>query len=221
MCLSLSGSLRSDSATNLFRFIASRSRPVGTMNPGYPIRTNSMVSLRSDGSDSEVLNRLEHLKRQLKDKEARLHQHAKAEAALLSDIEEQSAVLYRPPSETLITRRQSPGYLLNTARVHHRDFPTTSNDKLLRVLQADDDDEFKPSYFRDDSILMRGGGGMSNGEYISPSKRVDLSDGIFVTNIEDAARRRKFRPDPPGYYDRGDPTSMANLELSVSRYITR
>lgn len=194
---------------------------MGTMNPGYPIRTNSMVSLRSDGSDSEVLNRLEHLKRQLKDKEARLHQHAKAEAALLSDIEEQSAILYRPPSQTLITRRDSPGYLLNTARVHHRDFHTSSNDKLLRVLQADDDDEFKPSYFRDDSILMRGGGGMNSGEYISPSKRVDLSDGIFVTNIEDAARRRRLRPDPPGYYDRDDPTSMANLELSVSRNTTR
>lgn len=221
MCHSRSASLLSYSATNLFRLIASRSRPVGSMNPGYPIRTNSMISVRSDGSDSETLNRLEHLKRQLKDKEARLQQHAKAQTGLLSDIEEQSAILYRPPSETLITRRQSPGFLLNTARVHHRDMTTTSSDKLLRVLQADDDDEFKPSYFRDDSILMRGGGGVSTGEYISPSKRVDLSDGIFVTNIEDAARRRKFRPDPPRYFDRDDPTSMANLELSVSQNFTR
>lgn len=175
-----------------------------------------MISLRSDGSDSETLNRLEHLKRQLKDKEARLHQHAKSDAALLSDIEEHSTVAYRPPSQPLIINRQSPTYLLNTARVHHRDLSTTSNDKLLRVLHADDDDEFKPSYFRDDSILMRGGAGLTSGEYVSPSKRVDLSDGIFVTNIEDAARRRRFRPDPPAFYDRDDPTSMANLELSVS-----
>jgi hypothetical protein len=64
---------------------------------------------------------------------------------------------------------------------------------------------------------MRGGGGISSGDYISSSKRVDLSDGIFVTNIEDAARRRRYGMDPPGYYNRDDPTSMANLELSVSR----
>jgi hypothetical protein len=176
-----------------------------------------MSSLRSDGSDSDVLNRLEHLKRQLKDKEARLHQHAKADA-FLSDIEEQSTVAYRPPSQPLL---QSPGYLLNTARVHHRDLPTTSHNKLLRILQTDDDDEFKPSYFRDDSILMRGGAGITTGDYISPSKRVDLSDGMFVTNIEDTARRRRYGADPPGFYDRDDPTSMANLELNVSKHIRR
>jgi hypothetical protein len=192
---------------------AYRPRPAANSNSGMPIRTNSMTSLRSDGSDSEVLNRLEHLKRQLKDKEARLQQHAKSEAAFLSDIEEQSTVAYRPPS---LHRKQSPGYLLNTTRLQHRDFPSTS-DNLLRVLQTEDDDEFKPSYFRDDSILMRGGGGISSGDYISSSKRVDLSDGIFVTNIEDAARRRRYGMDPPGYYNRDDPTSMANLELSVSR----
>ena len=184
---------------------------MGNGNPGIPIRTNSMISLRSDGSDSEVLNRLEHLKRQLKDKEARLHQHAKSEAALLSDIEEHTAVKYRPPSG------QSPGFLLDSTRTHRRDLSTTTaNDRLLRVLQTDDDDEFKPSYFRDDSILMRGGAGITGGEYISPSKRVDLSDGIFVTNIEDTARRRRYGLDPPGFFDRDDPTSMANLELSVS-----
>jgi hypothetical protein len=64
---------------------------------------------------------------------------------------------------------------------------------------------------------MRGGGGISSGDYISPSKRVDLSDGLFVTNIEDAARRRRYGMDPPGFYNRDDPTSMANLELSVSK----
>jgi hypothetical protein len=186
---------------------------------GYPIRTNSTTSVRSDGSDSEVLNRLEHLKRQLKDKEARLQQHAKTEAALLSDIEEQSTVAYRPPSQP---RKQSPVYLLNTARVHHRDIPSSTHNKLLSI-QADDDDEFKPSYFRDDSILMRGGGGaaVTNGDFISPSKRVDLSDGMFVTNIEDAARRRRYGIEPPRFYDRDDPTSMANLELSVRKNISK
>jgi hypothetical protein len=170
-----------------------------------------MVSLRSDGSDSETLARLEHLKRQLKDKEARLHQHQKADA-FLSDIEEQSTVAYQPPTR----RTQSPGYLLNTARVHH----SSSQNKLLRVLQTEDDDEFKPSYFRDDSILMRGGAGIAT-DYVSPSKRVDLSDGMFVTNIEDAARRRRYGTDPPRFYDRDDPTSMANLELSVSKSIRK
>jgi len=153
----------------------------------------------------------------LKDKEARLQQHAKADA-FLSDIEERSNFAYRPPSQPL---RQSPGYLLNTARVHHRDLPTSSHNKLLRVLQTDDDDEFKPSYFRDDSILMRGGAGITSGDYVSPSKRVDLADGMFVTNIEDAARRRRYGADPPGFYDRDDPTSMANLELNVSKHIRK
>lgn len=171
-----------------------------------------MSSLRSDGSDSETLARLEHLKRQLKDKEARLQQHQKADA-FLSDIEEQSTVAYQPPSH----RKQSPGYLLNTARVHH----SSSHNKLLRVLQNEDDDEFKPSYFRDDSILMRGGAGISTTDYISPTKRVDLSDGMFVTNIEDAARRRRYGTDPPRFYDRDDPTSMANLELNVSKSISQ
>jgi len=112
---------------------------------------------------------------------------------------------------------------LNTARVHHRDLPSSTHNKLLRVLQTDDDDEFKPSYFRDDSILMRGGGGggITSGDYISPSKRVDLSDGIFVTNIEDTARRRRYGMDPPGFYDREDPTSMANLELNVRKKYLR
>jgi hypothetical protein len=195
---------------------AYRPRPAANSNSGMPIRTNSMTSLRSDGSDSEVLNRLEHLKRQLKDKEARLHQHVnhrQTENALLSDIEEYSAVTYRPPSSH---RKQSPGYLLNTSSVRYRDLPTT-NDNLLRVLQTDDDDEFKPSYFRDDSILMRGAGGHVGGDYISSSKRVDLVDGMFVTNIEDTARRRRYGNDPPGFYNRDDPTSMANLELSVSK----
>jgi hypothetical protein len=196
-----------------FHLESYRSRPGPNSNNGYPIRTNSTTSLRSDGSDSEVLNRLEHLKRQLKDKEARLQQHAKNEAAFLSDIEEQSTVVYRPPSQPL---RQSPGYLLNTARV----LPST-NSRLLRVLQTDDDDEFKPSYFRDDSILMRGGAGITSGDYVSPSKRVDLADGMFVTNIDDLARRRRYGMDPPSFYDRDDPTSMANLELNVSKNISK
>ncbi|CAF2586600.1 unnamed protein product [Rotaria sp. Silwood2] len=192
-----------------------RSRPQANFNTSVPLRTNSTASLRSDGSDSEVLHRLEHLKRQLKDKEARLHLHAKSEAALLSDIEEQTTVSYLPPSQPSLSRKQSPGYLLNTMQVPYRNAPST-HDKLLRVLQTDDDDEFKPSYFRDDSILMRGGGGggITGGEYISPSKRVDLVDGMFVTDIEDAARRRRYGFDPPNFYDPSDPTSMASLELN-------
>ncbi|CAF3602863.1 unnamed protein product [Rotaria sp. Silwood1] len=192
-----------------------RSRPQANYNTNYPLRTNSTASLRSDGSDSEVLHRLEHLKRQLKDKEARLKQHAKSEPALLSDIEEQTRVSYLPPSQSPLLRKQSPGYLLNTTQIPYRHAPST-HDKLLRVLQTDDDDEFKPSYFRDDSILMRGGGGggITGGEYISPSKRVDLVDGMFVTDIEDAARRRRYGIDPPSFFDPNDPTSMASLELN-------
>ncbi|CAF3312525.1 unnamed protein product [Rotaria socialis] len=196
-----------------------RPRLQANFNNNGPFRTNSTASLRSDGSDSEVLNRLEHLKRQLKDKEARLQQHSKSQAALLSDIEEQTAVSYRPPSLPHSQRKQSPGYMRHTAQFPYQTVPS-AHDKLLRVLQTDDDDEFKPSYFRDDSILMRGGGGggggLTGGEYISPSKRVDLVDGIFVTNIEDTARRRRDRYDfdPPGFYDRDDPTNMANLELN-------
>ncbi|CAF0956483.1 unnamed protein product [Rotaria sordida] len=191
-----------------------RSRPQAYYNTNVPLRTNSTTSLRSDGSDSEVLNRLEHLKRQLKDKEARLHQHAKSEAALLSELEAKTTVSYLPPSQRSLSRKQSPGYLFNTTQLPYRNAPST-NDKLLRILQTDDDDEFKPSYFRDDSILMRGGGGGITGdEYISPSKRVDLVDGMFVTNIEDTARRRRYGFEPPGFYDPSDPTSMASLELN-------
>jgi hypothetical protein len=68
---------------------------------------------------------------------------------------------------------------------------------------------------------MRGGAGITSGDYVSPSKRVDLADGMFVTNIEDAARRRRYGADPPGFYDRDDPTSMANLELNVSKHIRK
>jgi hypothetical protein len=68
---------------------------------------------------------------------------------------------------------------------------------------------------------MRGAAGITSGDYISPSKRVDLSDGMFVTNIEDSARRRRYGMDPPGFYDRDDPTSMANLELNVSKKISK
>ena len=176
-----------------------------------------MVSLRSDGSDSELLNRLELLKRQLKDKEDRLRQHAsrqRDEAAPLSDIDELSTVHHRVLAPALpLPRRLTPEYLLKPTRLDRRRSPLT-NDRLLRVLQNDDDDEFKPSYFRDDSILMRGTGG-----YVSPSRRVDLVDGIFVTNLDDSYRQRRYGLDPPHFFDRDNPTSMANLELSVRRDI--
>jgi hypothetical protein len=51
----------------LFHLETYRSRPGGNINTGYPYRTNFTISLRSDGLDSEVLNRLEHSKGQLKD----------------------------------------------------------------------------------------------------------------------------------------------------------
>lgn len=157
------------------------------------------------------------MKQQLKDKEARLHQHTKSQGALLSDIDEQVPTSYVPPSQQPLHYRQSPTYIPTTT---HLPFQTglSTHDKMLRVLQTDDDDEFKPSYFRDDSILMRGGGGggLTGADYIPPSKRVDLVDGIFVTNLEDAARRRRYGYDPPGFFDSDDPTSMANLELGVS-----
>ena len=173
-----------------------------------------MTSLRSDGSDSELLNRLELLKRQLKDKEDRLRQHAhrqRTDAAHLSDIEEKPSVNYRLPSPVAQPplRRLTPEYLLSTTRLDRRRSPLDS-DRLLRVLQNEDDDEYKPSYFRDDSILMRGTGG-----FVSPSKRVDLVDGMFVTNLDDSTRRRRHGWDPTNYFDRDNPTSMANLELNV------
>lgn len=167
-----------------------------------------MTSLRSDGSDSETLKRLEHLKLQLKEKESYFQEQARrrrAEAAL-SDIEENPKKIYQPPTKLPSPRRSSPEYLLNTTRLPRRPSPTAS-DRLLRVLE---DDEFKPSYFRDDSILMRGVDG-----YVSPAKRVDLVDGIFVTDIEDTARRRRYGLDSLKYFDRDDPTSMASLQLEV------
>ena len=54
------------------------------------------------------------------------------------NTEEQSKVTYQPPSHPPNQRKQSPGFLLNAARVHHRDSPTT-NDKVRRILQTDDD----------------------------------------------------------------------------------
>ena len=175
-------------------------------------RTASMTSLRSDGSDSETLNRLEHLKRQLKEKEHYFYQQARRQRAegALPDIDENSTTSYVPRSKPPVDRRDSPEYLLNTTRLPRRLSPT-SNEQLLRVLQTDED-EFRPSYFRDDSILMRGADG-----YISPAKRVDLVDGIFVTNIEDTARRRRYDLDSWRYHDRDNPTSMASLQLDVSR----
>ena len=168
-----------------------------------------MTSLRSDGSDSEVLNRLEQLKRQLKDKEARLQQQAhrqRAEAAILSDIEEKSTVHYLPPTSPAAQRRPSIEYILKPTRR----YSPTNSERLLRILQNEDDDEFKPSYFRDDSILMRGTG------YVSPSKRVDLVDGMFVTNTDEPIRRRRYDISTLDRYDRENPTSLASLELNVS-----
>ena len=182
------------------------------------MRTNSTTSLRSDGSDSEVLNRLEHLKRQLKDKEARLQEHVtrhQPEPNHSSHTEEQTRVTYQPPPQ----RKQSPGFLLNAARVHHRESPTT-NDKVRRILQTDDEVDFKPSYFRDDTILMSGAGGnnaQTGSEYFSSSKRIDSGNRMFSTNIEKEASRRRYGHDPTGFYDQDDPTAMANYELNVRK----
>jgi hypothetical protein len=192
-----------------------RSRPRADSNSNMPMRTNSITSLRSDGSDSEVLNRLEHLKRQLKDKEARLQEHVNIHQTTTSNNEQQSKTTYQPPSQP---RKQSPGFLLNAARVHHRD-STTTNDKIRHMLQTDDDMEFKPSYFRDDAILMGGAGGNNrhiNGEYYPSSKRIDSANGMFATNTEKEANRRRYGLDQSGFYDHEDPTTMANYELNVS-----
>jgi hypothetical protein len=176
------------------------------------IRTNSMASLRSDGSDSEILKRLEQLNRQLNDKEARMKEYAnrpKLDTPFLSSIDEQrTAPIYMPPSY-----RTSPDYSSSTVRRTRQRSPLT-NDRLLRVLHDDNgiDKEFQPNYFRDDSILMR-----TTGDYVSPSKRVDLVDGMFVTNLDETVRRRQLHDlqTTTDYFDRNHPTSMANLELSV------
>jgi len=188
-----------------------------------PMRTNSTTSLRSDGSDSEVLNRLEHLKRQLKDKETRLQEHVnrhQTEPNSSSNIEEQSKTTYQPPSQAPLQRKQSPAFLFNAARVHHHRDSPTSNDKIRRMLQTDDDMEFKPNYFRDDTILMGGAGGnnrQNNGEYYSSSKRIDSGNQMFITNTEKEANRRRYGLDQSGFYDQEDPTTMANYELNVSK----
>ncbi len=116
---------------------------------------------------------------------------------------------YQPPSQAPAQRKQSPGFLLNAARVHHhRQSPTRPN------FQTDDDMEFKPSYFRDDAILMGGTGG-NNGDYYTSAKRVDSANRMFVTNTEKEANRRRYGLEPSGFYDQDDPTSMANYELNV------
>jgi hypothetical protein len=188
-----------------------------------PMRTNSTTSLRSDGSDSEVLNRLEHLKRQLKDKETRLQEHVsrhQTEPNPSSNIEEQLKTTYQPPSQAPLQRKQSPAFLFNAARVHHHRDSPTSNDKIRRMLQTDDDMEFKPNYFRDDTILMGGASGNNrqhNGEYYSSSKRIDSGNQMFITNTEKEANRRRYGLDQAGFYDQEDPTTMANYELNVSK----
>ena len=180
------------------------------------IRTNSALSLRSDGSDSEVLNRLEHLKRQLKDKEARLQDHVirhQTDTTHTSQVHETTKTTYQPPT----SRKQSPGFLLNGARMHHRDSPT-NNDRARRLLQTDDDLEFKPSYFRDDAILMSDATAAgTTGQDYYPSKRVDSADQLFDTKIERQANQRKYGFDSNNYYDREDPTAIANYELNVRR----
>lgn len=188
-----------------------RARP--NSNTGHAIRTNSALSLRSDGSDSEVLNRLEHLKRQLKDKEARLQEHVvrhQTDTTSTSQVHETTKTTYQPPT----SRKQSPGFLLNAARMHHRDSPT-NNYHAARLLQADDDLEYKPGYFRDDTILMSGAAAGTTGQDYYPSKRVDSADRLFDTKIERAANQRKYGHDTNHYYDREDPTAMANYELNV------
>lgn len=190
----------------IIRLEMNRPRARADSNSGIPMRANSTTSLRSDGSDSEVLNRLEHLKRQLKDKEARLQEHVSRHQAS-SHTEEPSKMTYQPPSQAPIPRRQSPGFLMNAARVHHRDSPVDNN-PARRILQTDDDMEFKPSYFRDDTVLMGGRQGSA--------KRVDSGNRMFITNTEKEASRRRYGYGIPGFDDREDPTSMANYELNVS-----
>ena len=252
-----------------------------TYRPPPPVRTGSMISLRSDGSDSEVLNRLEHLKRQLKDKEDRLSDHASRSlqspiirpppppplsqspqiqrkviprpyvqqkvilppstrrqtipspvfdhkpmplpyiehrVAPQSHTEHKSKVWVRPLSKTSSISRQHSDLQLEYIPRTRRYTPNT-RERILRVIQADDDDDvsgFRPNYFRDDSILMRAGA-----EHILPSKRVDLVDGIFVTNLDDSVRLKGYSNEPPGFYDRDYPNSMANLELGVSSQLSR
>lgn len=194
-----------------------RPRPRMNSNSGIPMRTNSTTSLRSDGSDSEVLNRLEHLKRQLKDKEARLQDHVNRHQAD-SNNDESSKPTYQPP----LPRKQSPAFVLNAARVHHhRDSPIT-NDKVRRILETDDDMDFKPSYFRDDTTLIGGGknNGHINNDYYSASKRPDSANRMFITNTEKEANRRRYGNNGSDFYDHEDPTAMANFELNVNKINT-
>lgn len=186
-----------------------RPRPRADSNSGMPMRVNSTTSLRSDGSDSEVLNRLEHLKRQLKDKEARLQDHVTRHQAA-AHTEEPAKMTYQPPSQAPIPRRQSPGFLINAARVHHHRDSPVDNNPARRILQTDDEMEFKPSYFRDDAVLM-GGGGRQNS-----AKRVDSGNRMFTTKTEKEADRRRYGYGIPGFDDQDDPTSIANYELNVS-----
>jgi hypothetical protein len=180
------------------------------------MRPNSVTSLRSDGSDSEVLNRLEHLKRQLKDKEARLQEHV-VNHQNGSNAEEKSKMTYQPPSQPPVQRKASPAFMLNAARVHHRDSPTNS-EKMRQMFQTDEETDFKPNYFRDDAVLMGGNRGKKNDDYYSSSKRVDSGHQMFVTNTEKEANRRHYGQDQSGFYDEEDPTSMANFELNVSKH---
>lgn len=176
------------------------------------MRTYSTASLRSDGSDSELLNRLEQLKRQLKDKEVRLQQQVQRQRADLDDESKHEYIPTSIPIEQVssTSRRPSTEYILKPARLPRGLSPSSNSERLLRVLHNDEDDEFKPSYFRDDSILMRGTAG-----YISPSKRVDLVDGMFVTNIDDPVRRPRLDLRTLDILDRDNPTNMASLELNV------
>lgn len=171
------------------------------------MRANSTTSLRSDGSDSEVLNRLEHLKRQLKDKEARLQDHVDSHQTKTS-TENASKSTYQPPTQApAAQRKQSPAFLFNAARVHHHhhDLPITT-DRVRQMLETDDDLDFKPNYFRDDTTLLHG-----------TNRRRDSGDRMFKTKTEKEANRRRYGHDEQEYFDQDDPTTMANYELNVRR----
>ncbi|CAF1071214.1 unnamed protein product [Adineta steineri] len=182
-----------------------RARPRQNSNAGMPVRNSSAASLRSDGSDSEVLNRLEHLKQQLRDRERKLQDHVNRHQT------------DQPKTQS----KQHPGFVLNTPRVHHRDSPTT-NDVVRRILQTDDDAEFNPSYFRDDTILLGGAGGnhANNDDKFFSSiikERMNSGNRKFTDEIEQASRHpynNNNNHNPSKYYDHEDPTSMANYELN-------
>ncbi|CAF0921033.1 unnamed protein product [Adineta ricciae] len=176
-------------------------------------------SMPRESSDSDVLQRLMQLKRQLREKENRLRDTIQEETTTTrTRIVDYSSPPYLPPPQPFyVQRRESSDDLLDVARIHYRDAPLT-HDILLNILKTAEGDEANPSYIRDDSVMMQGVAGgkrITSAEFLSVPKPPGISDELFnSSSIESLAGRRRYGNSLPAFYDNIDSLEMADKELN-------